>query len=266
MERADAHSSQEEAGEGSYLASLSDLMVGMLFIFIIMLMAFALMYGKATDTAEGQKSALQCLLVKNQRQLETLLGSVEQQFNGANLNGARVQLDSTRTVLRMEDSVLFDKGRADLQPIGEAAIGELARLLYGNLPCYMGVNAERPSSCSPSSASIIDGIYIEGHTDNDPILGGIYKDNWDLSTARATVTFRRMIAAEPNLAQLKNARSQVAFGVSGYGEQRPLNENSGEAQKKKNRRIDMRFTLRTPTQKDVEDAMRQPEEVLKGCD
>jgi chemotaxis protein MotB len=43
-----------ESGE-SYLASLSDLMVGMLFVFIIMLMAFALNFREAQTTSEAKQ-------------------------------------------------------------------------------------------------------------------------------------------------------------------------------------------------------------------
>ena len=39
--------------EEGYLASVSDLMVGMLFVFIIMLMAYALSYRSAQEQAEG---------------------------------------------------------------------------------------------------------------------------------------------------------------------------------------------------------------------
>jgi chemotaxis protein MotB len=43
----------------SYLASLSDLMVGMLFVFILMLMAFALTYRTAQDASEQSNQQLQ---------------------------------------------------------------------------------------------------------------------------------------------------------------------------------------------------------------
>jgi flagellar motor protein MotB len=48
----------EETGEDSYLASLSDLMVGMLFIFIILLMAFAINYRVAQNDGETQRKEL----------------------------------------------------------------------------------------------------------------------------------------------------------------------------------------------------------------
>jgi chemotaxis protein MotB len=63
-----SHSMSLEEGEGdSYLASLSDLMVGMLFIFIIMLMAFALTYRSAQDTSEDKSAQLQTQLQKEQQ-------------------------------------------------------------------------------------------------------------------------------------------------------------------------------------------------------
>lgn len=60
------------AGEESYLASLSDLMVGLLFIFIIILMAFALNYRQAEmvseQTAEEQRQQTAQLLAQTVQQ------------------------------------------------------------------------------------------------------------------------------------------------------------------------------------------------------
>ncbi len=123
-----------EAGDDSYLASLSDLMVGMLFIFIIMLMAFALSYTSATGAANSQRAALECLLTKNQNQLAELLGQISSNFNKQLGNDARIQVDESKNVLRMEDSVLFDKGKADLRPRGKDAIRALADILSQVLP------------------------------------------------------------------------------------------------------------------------------------
>jgi chemotaxis protein MotB len=36
-------------------------------------------------------------------------------------------------------------------------------------------------------------ILVEGHTDNVPIKTAIYRDNWDLSVARATSIVRTLL-------------------------------------------------------------------------
>ncbi len=53
-----------EAGEDSYLASVSDLLVGLLFVFIIMLMAFALDFRSAEQEAQTVKRDFESELAK----------------------------------------------------------------------------------------------------------------------------------------------------------------------------------------------------------
>ena len=236
-----------EAGDDSYLASLSDLMVGMLFIFIIMLMAFALSYTSATNAANSQSAALKCLLTRNQQKLTDLLSQISTNFNEQLGSDTRIQVDESKNVLRMEDSVLFDKGKSELRDAGKDAVHGLADIL---------------SRVLPESRSIIEGIYVEGHTDNDPVIGG---SNWKLSTDRAITTFQELINAHDDLGKMLNADRQEIFGVSGYGEQRPVAENTTEVEKQKNRRIDMRFTLRVPTTGEVQKAMFEAPNVKGGC-
>jgi chemotaxis protein MotB len=75
-------------------------------------------------------------------------------------------------------------------------------------------------------------ILVEGHTDNVPIAQkyqGKYKSNWELSCARS-------------LAVLHYLRGQAGanparYGAVGYGEYRPVGDNSTEAGRKQNRRV-----------------------------
>ncbi len=62
-----------------------------------------------------------------------------------------------------------------------------------------------------------------------------------------------------------NADDKKIFGVSGYGEQRPIASNTTEAEKQKNRRIDIRFTLRVPTSEEVQKAMNEAADRKGGC-
>jgi chemotaxis protein MotB len=74
-------------------------------------------------------------------------------------------------------------------------------------------------------------IYIEGNTDNVPIRGGRYKDNWELSTNRS-LSVLRYILTRTNLPE-KN------FVAVGNGEFNPLKANSSEHNKSINRRVDI---------------------------
>jgi chemotaxis protein MotB len=234
-----------------------------------MLMAFALSYRRAQEHSDqeragllDQKSALECLLKKNKGMLEALLADID---NALSSEGVDVEADTAQGILRMKDRVLFDQGSAELRPEGQAAISKIVEEFDNRMRCYIVSANGLRTQCPISSAPIIDGVFIEGHTDNDPVLGGRYRSNWELSTARAINTFQAMESADPAFTHLLNARDEALFGVSGYGETRPLNANSNDAEKQRNRRIDIRFLLRTPTQADVEKAMRDAGKTLSNC-
>jgi len=72
---------------------------------------------------------------------------------------------------------------------------------------------------------------IEGHTDNVPIKTSQYKDNWDLSTARATTIVRLLTidyGFDPN-----------RITASGRGKFHPIKSNDTEAGRSGNRRTEV---------------------------
>jgi chemotaxis protein MotB len=73
-------------------------------------------------------------------------------------------------------------------------------------------------------------IIIEGHTDPTPVRGGAYRSNWELSIARAVGVVNFFTASGLNPKQLVAA---------GYGEFHPAYPNDTEANRAKNRRIEI---------------------------
>jgi len=72
---------------------------------------------------------------------------------------------------------------------------------------------------------------VEGHTDNVPIHSGQFHSNWELSTARATNIVHDLIETyeyDPD-----------RMSAAGYGEYRPVAENSTADGRAKNRRVDI---------------------------
>jgi len=79
-------------------------------------------------------------------------------------------------------------------------------------------------------------IRIEGHTDDTPVLGTRYRDNWDLSSSRAasvTSYIERVHRIPGNL-----------LSAAGYGETRPIASNDTAAGRELNRRIDLVVEVR----------------------
>jgi len=74
-------------------------------------------------------------------------------------------------------------------------------------------------------------IRVEGHTDNTPIRTAQFPSNWELSTARSNHVLQYLLA---------NARIQpMRLSAAGYGEYRPIGDNTTAEGRSANRRVDL---------------------------
>jgi len=129
---------------------------------------------------------------------------------------------SGRTLnVRLPDFLLFGIGSAELAP-------ESRNVLY------------RMSTIISAAGQA---VRIEGHTDDVPIRSGRFESNWDLSTARAT----RVLVYLQALGDIPADRLSAA----GYGEHRPIGDNSTPEGRAKNRRVEFVITADedTPNQR-----------------
>jgi chemotaxis protein MotB len=79
-------------------------------------------------------------------------------------------------------------------------------------------------------------LRVDGHTDNVPLSGtGRFKDNWELSSARATSVVKFLV---------ENGVAPNRLVAAGFGEFQPLEEGDDVATKAKNRRIELKLTER----------------------
>lgn len=221
----------------SYYVSITDMMIGLLFLFIIMLMYFALQLRTATQDLVTSEDTRNDLLLK--------VATYMREHN------VRADVDFGAGVLRLPDEILFEKGRDVPKVQGEAALRVLADALSFNLVCYAHQATPQPAECS-SVRHHLEAIFIEGHTDSDPITPSArLRDNWDLSASRASNTFRLLTSYQPGIANFLNApvnviTSRPLMSVAGYADQRPVNRGIDEAAKSQNRRIDIRFVMASP--------------------
>lgn len=235
--------SRSEEEEESYFISMADMMVGLLFIFIILLLYFALQFRQTTETLTGAGETRREIL-------QTLKERLDRRLRPYNLT---VRVDAETGVLSLPNSILFEPGQYELSARGRQAVVIVADELSAVLPCYTDALPGASKCVGRSvSANKIDALFVEGHTDSDPLTGGgALRDNLDLSALRATNTFRELTDSHPELEMLVNRSGKVPFpilGVAGYGERRPVPDASGSSDeiKAQNRRIDLRFLMVTP--------------------
>ena len=74
-------------------------------------------------------------------------------------------------------------------------------------------------------------IVVAGHTDNVPIRGGVFRDNWDLAAARAASVVQAIEAT----GLVQSGRMQAVS----YGETQPVDSNDTDAGRERNRRIEI---------------------------
>ena len=80
-------------------------------------------------------------------------------------------------------------------------------------------------------APLANQIEIDGFTDSMPIQSGAFRDNWELSSARAAVVLRHALS-----------HSSVVpdrFAIAGYGPYRMVGDNSTEQGRALNRRVEI---------------------------
>jgi chemotaxis protein MotB len=260
-----------EEGE-NYFVAMTDMMVGVLFIFILMLMAFALDFRRTTDvqenalkvaqevaakldTLQSQIHAQMAQLDRAQQDRRKLLEDIRAQLAA---EGLTVQIDEASGVLRLtEDAVRFAPNRADLVDRNKDNVGKIARVLDRVLPKYVSCRNREMLVCEPTEGAALETLFIEGHTDTT----GLDADNWRLSTERAVNTYRELIAIAPSLRSLHSNRNEEVISVSGYSSTRPIDPRVLREAWDRNRRIDLRFVMETDNRQNLKHILRVTDEM-----
>lgn len=245
--------SQYEAHDEGYFASFTDLLIGILFIFIIMLMMFAsnfqeqqLNAGESTKKLEALTKALTEITDTRNKVLVEMQKSLERQ-------GVEVTINLKNGILRLPDSLLFESGEWEPSERGRLALIKLSNTLNKYLPCLSNASDKLKSQCgklNELSLPILETVLVEGHTDKIPFIGGgKFNDNWWLSAKRSITVYKMIVEYAPNLnTQIMNRNNEPILGVSGYADSRPVSQDDLQ----KNRRIDLRFIVISPTPKEIE--------------
>ena len=126
-----------------------------------------------------------------------------------------VEVESTENevTIRMMGEATFDTGKADLRPNFVSLLKEIGAVL----------------------AKTRGEIIVAGHTDNVPLVGGLFGSNLGLSMARAG-----------SVAEFLLRTSRIdpkRLSTMGFGEYRPLESNDTEEGRQKNRRVEIIVTM-----------------------
>ena len=164
----------------------------------------------ALNQKDARLRQLEAILMRQDSVLSVLNNSVKNALLGFNPDELTVEMKNGKVYVSLSDKLLFKSGDANVEAKGKEALKKLAEVLNKN-----------------SDVSIA----IEGHTDNVPIKTAVFKDNWDLSVARATNVVR-LLSAEYGMQPQR-------LTASGKGEFFPVADNATSEGKAKNRRTEI---------------------------
>jgi len=230
MSRKQKHVHHEEEGGEAWLLPYSDLMTLLLAVFIVLFAVSQVNAEKAVEMsdefteqmmtesyeaskmsarqetqgtgAEGEESELQ--------KMEKLKKELDAKLESEDLSASvSTSIDQRGLVISLSNAIFFDSGSAQIKQANANTLLEIANMV-NTLDHY---------------------IRIEGHTDNVPMNSDLYPSNWDLSAARAS-----------NVVRLLTDKTEISpdrLIAVGYGEYRPVEDNSTEEGRAKNRRIDI---------------------------
>ncbi len=159
---------------------------------------------------------LESMIAAKDAAMKKLKDTLSKALNAFEGKGLTVEQKNGKVYVSMENKLLFQTGSWAVGLEGRRAVVEVGKVL-----------AQNPDIT----------VLIEGHTDNDKILGNIgggIESNWDLSTKRATAIVN--ILAENGGIRKQN------LTAAGRGEFAPIMSNDSPEGKAKNRRIEIILT------------------------
>ncbi|MCD4867150.1 MULTISPECIES: OmpA family protein [unclassified Pseudomonas] len=239
--------------ENPYWMSFSDIMSALLVIFILASVILILQLMEIQQELKERQVQFEEEIVELKKAEQVRRTILDEAVEALRKRGIKVEVSENHTVLSIPNELLgFDTGAYEIHAAYQAQALEIGKVINEVIS-------------REDRVEFLDTIFIEGHTDNRPLQGFMGKGNWGLSTFRAISLWQFWGGALPSseqLSRLNNKDGKPLFSVSGYGETRPaVAKQLTEEDFKRNRRIDIRFTIRRPDSAEYEQIKGRLDEV-----
>lgn len=182
-------------------AVFGDLMSSLLGAFVLLLVGVVAVQMELTSSLQDE--------VKK-RQLEEQRRMSLEKALAIPLASGRITLNNGR--IGISGQVLFALNSDELQPEGR----QLLKSLVVPLKAYLAARDEL--------------LMVSGFTDDRPIRGGPFTDNWELSAQRALTVTRTLIE--------EGMPSSMVFAAA-FGSEQPVKPNTDDTARAQNRRVEM---------------------------
>jgi len=185
----------------------------------------------ALEASEAKEAESQAKIASLGRRLNAALVQRVQELSRyrSDFFGRLREILSQRSDIRVvgdrfvfQSEVLFDSGSDQINPAGRTELNKLAEAI------------NELSVQIPEEISWV--LRVDGHTDARPLSGtGRFRNNWDLSAARAISVVRYLI---------DQGVAPERLVAAGFGEFQPLEEGDTPEVLARNRRIELKLTER----------------------
>ena len=224
-------SRQVRQANSSYWLTYSDLLSGLLLMFILLMMLALWNFQNANKDLIDEKDRYQQMIQENAEMKEKiertvgvraeLIQDLTLQLQKNNINAIIAETGA----IKVDETVLFEFGKSELKPEGRAFLKRF-------ISVYLGVLSQ------DKYKDQVKEIIIEGHTDSV----GDYLDNLDLSQARAISVAKYCMSQESGLDATMRDYLEYFLTANGRSESRPVLVGNTE-DRNKSRRVEFLFRL-----------------------
>jgi chemotaxis protein MotB len=135
--------------------------------------------------------------------------------------GLKVEVRNNRMLIQLPGDVLFDSGQDKLKADGVKILLQVAEVIGKD----------------PDLSKRL--FQVAGHTDSKPLVGGVFKDNWGLSTMRARSVVLLLTSPPDKKGEGGGGLNPSNWSAAGYADTDPVASNDTEEGRKKNRRVEL---------------------------
>ncbi len=196
------HDGDEPGDEDdSYFIPMADMLAGILFVILILLMSFAIIHYPSAPQAADAQRAWHRQVAEIVAARARLLGDIRRDLAA---DGVAAELDLASGVIRIPAAPLFGPGQPTVSPAGRHAATSLAAVLMRRLPCYLPATA-----CDAAAGARLDRFAIDVEATGADLAAGTLREPRLLAGARALSLLAGVVAAAPGTYGLTGAGGQV---------------------------------------------------------
>lgn len=214
---------EDDINPDSWLATYSDTITLLLTFFILLYSMSSVDSQKLKELSEAMQKSLKGTVEVSELEeitdlkvqtgktdYENLVEKLNNVIESNNLTDVvKIREEDRGVVLQLDETILFDPGKADVKGNSNDVLDAITTIINDT----------------------DNDVLVEGYTDDIPMNTEAYGSNWELSTARAVNVVRYFVEVE-NI-------DPTRFSVKGYGEYKPLVENTTDENRAINRRVDI---------------------------